>query len=230
MEDSPAWGQLITAIDSVLEGAIDNPTKWLSQLRDNWILDQSATNLIANGQMIDASNFAAFDHDLLVRKTNLIGFDLSEADLLTDDDYTRVARHLAHYWYSKGTPRLIDFLGFILNSTIQVQNLWSTTGPTPDTYGTFLPEGDPGIGTPVWQGGTWFPTTHVRITYDPTAFNNYTLQKLTALFYAIANYNLVLESVVLNAVTYIHTSDSTSLDQSIILYPMTSVDYTIVAA
>jgi hypothetical protein len=59
-----------------------------------------------------------------------------------------------------------------------------------------LPEGDPLIGTPIWQGGNWFPTTHVRVTFDGTKFSNVSDSDIVAFFYSFAPYNLVLESIV----------------------------------
>jgi hypothetical protein len=43
MEDAPVWQDLITIIDQVFEGNVDNPTQWLSaQLRFLWLLTTDA--------------------------------------------------------------------------------------------------------------------------------------------------------------------------------------------
>ena len=49
-------------------------------------------------------------------------------------------------------------------------------------------------GTPIWEGGNWFPTTHVEIVANG-GLSTISIETLSEFFYEIANYNLVLSSV-----------------------------------
>lgn len=58
--------------------------------------------------------------------------------------------------------------------------------------------------------GTWFPTTHVRISYDSSKYSNIDTTEIANLFYNFANYNLVLLSVDQTQNQYV-IPDSTTL-------------------
>lgn len=49
-------------------------------------------------------------------------------------------------------------------------------------------------GLPIWDGGNWFPTTHVEIIANG-GLSTISIETLSEFFYEIANYNLVLNSV-----------------------------------
>ncbi len=225
MEGVQVWQDLVTIIDHVFEGEVDDPTKWLSKLRFLWIQTTSALDKVEQGHLLSINDFELPEKEILVKQAKQLGFDFTETSLISEEDYQRIVRNIAHYWYSKGKPNFIDFLGFVLNKSCQIFNLWSTTSNASswNTYGTFLPEGDPGIGIPVWQGGTWFPTTHAQVRIDPFSFDNPGMAKLVNLFYTIANYNLVLESVVMEGVLNLHSVDSTDISTVVVSYPLVHV-------
>jgi len=226
LEDSQAWADLTAAIDTVFGPNVDDPTKWLARLRDTWIL-KTGTELTLQdmSKLIASTDFEVVEKNILVRQANMLGFDFAESDLMSSDDYQRLVRNISKYWYGKGTPQLQNFLGFVLDNILTITNLWSTQGSTYDTYGPFLPEGDPGIGLPVWKGGNWFPTTHVTATFDPFALNvNFSMHKLVALFYSIANYNLVLKAVIMEGSLYLHSVDETKIGRIVTATPMETID------
>jgi hypothetical protein len=66
-----------------------------------------------------------------------------------------------------------------------------------EDYINFIEEGAPGIGFPVWDGGLWYPTTHVTLEYDPSAFVSLRPKDVTDFFYYFANINLVLAYITL---------------------------------
>lgn len=229
MLDSPVWAELTDSIDAVFGPAIDDPTVWLSKLRDTWILTQAAEASIAgSSKLIDNTEFEAIEKNILIRQANMLGFDFADSDILSSTDYQRIVRNLSQYWYGKGTPQLQNFLGFVLNTVLTINSLWSTPGDTPGTYGPLLVEGDAGIGTPVWEtGGTWFPTTHIQITLDPFVFTSVPISKLKALFYSLANYNLVLHSILFEGDTYVHSVDETLIGRIVCLTPREVIEQTI---
>lgn len=67
---------------------------------------------------------------------------------------------------------------------------------TETTYGTFVPEGSASIGVPVYQSGSWFPTTHVdvAITVDPS--RNVSLDLFRTFFQFVAPINIVIRNIV----------------------------------
>lgn len=229
LDDVQAWLDLADAVDSVWKDRIDDPKKFLARLRDTWIIPADVQAKIDSNEILDLADFALPEREILIKQANMIGFDFRQSDLLSDDIYQRITRNLSLYWYGKGTDRFVAFMGFVLNSVMTVQTLWSTEvinaeGPQ---YGTFLPAGDPGIGTPIWSGGTWFPTTHVWVTFDPLKFPSATVSKLLALFYAIANYNLVVDALLVDTTIFIHSHDDPEIANILVAYPWIEIDITI---
>lgn len=148
LSSNPAWTQLVEAIDEVFNDKIDFPAELLSRLRDNWILTDGAFDKVDLREILDTSNeFYTYERETLIRQANMLGFLFKEADLLTDEDYRRIVRNIGDYWFAKGTPKFIDFLAFCLNAAIKVVKMWSNPGPTYESYGDMLEEGDPAIGT-----------------------------------------------------------------------------------
>lgn len=227
LDDVQVWNDLADSIDEVWKDKIDDPKKFLAKLRDTWIVPDATLDKIEAGQILELSDFSLPEREILIKQANMIGFDFRESDTITEEDYQRITRNLSLYWYGKGTEKFIDFMGFVLNSLMTVANLWSEEVASPDgpQYGPFLPEGDPGIGTPIWQpGGTWFPTTHVQVTFDPFRFASVTFSKLLSLFYAIANYNLVVDSLILDGVTFIHSHDDEEIANVLVAYPIVEIE------
>ncbi len=224
LEDQETWKGLLDSIDKVFKPEIDDATEYLSRLRDTWIISDEMEEKIQQGKLIDNTEWSRYEKEILIRQANQLGFDFKESNILSNDDYERITRNLGTYWYGKGTPSFINFLGFVLNSVITVKNLWSNNGVSPKSYGNFLPEGDSGIGTPVWQGGEWFPTTHVEVGFNPFKFANTSVSKLVALFYALANYNLVIGNILLEGELFITSTGETELAKIVVAYPMFDVE------
>jgi hypothetical protein len=74
--------------------------------------------------------------------------------------------------------------------------------------------------------GQWFETSHVNLVVDPLQYVPGTLQKVVALFYALANYHLVLNTIMFEFIPYIHPPGE---DIGVILkaYPMIDIEPTI---
>jgi alpha-tubulin suppressor-like RCC1 family protein len=195
LENNPVWTELFDALDTLWangtlnQAGIDNAINALRYIRYPYILTDAALGKINEGQMISFEEFAAPDRSLLIQQTNLLGLPITNSDLLSDEDYLRLFRNLGMYWFSKGKANFIDFLSYCLNTDFSIINLWTTN------YVDFYEEGDPTIGTPIWSGGAWYPTTHVRLSYDAAKYTDVPTEDLTRLFYDFANYNLVLLSI-----------------------------------
>jgi hypothetical protein len=193
------------AIDDVFSTTVDEPTEVLDSLRNMWPTDPyvetnyiyaEPSDYINEGTtpvvpMIPFEAMPQYERPILVKQVNALGLKLQSAGLITNDQYQVISRWVGQYWFGKGTTSFINFINYCLSSSLTVQRLWTSD------YVNFLPDGDPGIGTPLWDGGTWYPTSHVTITaqgglagIDP--------QSLITFFYEIANYNLVLQALVLS--------------------------------
>lgn len=207
MEDVEAWQQLIEVVDDTFTW-IDNAAIWMGWLRDTWILsDAQSAALEENDVLTDSENFEPVERDILIRQANMLGFRALNPAVLSDADYRKIVRYLPQYWYSQGTNRLEKFLGFILDVDISITPLWAQDlGLNNGLYNGFTVEED--IGMPVWKGGTWFPTTHVRIRLPPERESGDIKEKIEQLFKVLSNYNLVLHSIEQDQILDLRTVDS----------------------
>jgi hypothetical protein len=142
------------------------------------------------------------ERSLLVQGANMLGFDFFNTDF-TDKDYQRLYEFIAKYWPVSGTQSFVDFIGFINNIKIQCDALWTFTDPTTPYYPVLEPL--PPKSVKVTDGGNWWLTSHVELTYNAlqtaildgeTTIDETTLQSLYNLFYYFAPINLVLERIV----------------------------------
>lgn len=175
--------------DAVFGPNIDDKIDIIANIRNMWVTNPDLENgPIANHELIPFDSWSQPEREILVKQVNLLGMKLQNAGVLSNDAYHTVARFVGQYWFQKGTQSFIDFINFCLSASLQVTKLWS------QDYVTFVAEGDPSIGTAIWDGGPWFPTTHVSIV-AAGGLQQLDIQTLVSFFYEIANYNLVLSSV-----------------------------------
>jgi hypothetical protein len=196
------WIDYTDSLDAVLGPAVDEKIDILANIRNMWVTNPDLeNNQIANGQLVAFDQWSQPEREILVKQVNLLGMKLQNAGVLSNDAYHTVARFVGQYWFQKGTQSFIDFINFCLSSTLTVQKLWT------EDYTHFVPEGSATIGSPIWEGGTWYPTTHVSIVAKG-GLSTLDIQTLVSFFYEIANYNLVLQAVDISYDMYI-TDDET---------------------
>lgn len=175
------------AIDEVYDALVWSKIRAFAQIRNMWVSNSEVEALVEAEQMIPFSAWTMPERELLIKQVNLLGMKIGNSGVLDDNAYLAISRFLGQYWLEKGRYTCIDFLNFCLGSKLSVHKLWT------EDYEYFYAEGDAAIGTPVWEGGTWYPTTHTAVTakggldLDPNL--------LTTFFYDISNYNLVLSSI-----------------------------------
>lgn len=131
---------------------------------------------------------------------NMMGFDIKDA-LLTDAGYDRLNRNAGGYLYTQGKDNFVCFLGYVLGIKLALVRLWT------QDYVSFYPSA---AGAPtVFEGGSWYPTTHVGLVYDTndnvTATLPVTTDDLTELFYKYAPIDLVLKWVAANTTILLGT-------------------------
>lgn len=197
LQSNPYFKDFADAIDRVWAEQVDSRIDVIKYLRHMWVTNPTVERKIDNGELLDLDDWTRPERSLLVKQVNLLGMKLRSAGLLTDQNYLVVSRFLGRYWFGKGTEDFIQFINFALILDLEVRNLWSEILKNPDgsyqlKYNNFTREED--AGTPIWEGGNWFPTTHVEIVANG-GLSDISTQTLAEFFYEIANYNLVLRSV-----------------------------------
>lgn len=189
LEINQYFVDFMDAIDEVFEPNVDTKTEILGDLRNMWVTNpEMEETFVNNHQLIPFEAWSQPERDILVKQVNALGMKLQNAGIITNDNYQTISRWVGQYWFGKGTEAFINFINYCLSSALKVQKLWT------QDYVHFTPEGDPSIGTPIWEGGPWYPTTHVSVVASG-GLEKLDIKTLVSFFYEIANYNLVLESV-----------------------------------
>ena len=187
MKDSDLLRDLYECIDIVFDKRVYDKTEILSYLRNMWVSNPDIEEKILNKELLDLNDWSLPERVIVGKQLNLLGLHLGEsASLFSAEDFIVLCRYLGMYWFKKGTKTFMDFVNFCCNTHYRIQNLWT------NNYVDFVPEGDERIGTPVWENGSWYPTTHVSFVTTDGETN---ILALALLFKEIANYNLVLDSI-----------------------------------
>lgn len=186
MKSYEAWTHLADAIDEAFKDSVDVPSFNLKRLREVVHLGAEAQKKILRGMMIAESELERFDRETLIHCLTLIGSPVRDYTPFSDDQLFRLMQNLPKYWYSKGSKEVVDFISFVLGADFEMRNLWS------EDYVNFIPAGEPGIGLSVVDGGTWYPTSHVEIEYDPFQVSGFSPDILLRLLDDLLNYNLVV--------------------------------------
>jgi preprotein translocase subunit YajC len=157
------------------------------QLDDNTIITQRRRALQSRKTLIDGSVLQGFDY---------------YSEKLTDEDYARVFDYVSTYWPKSGTPEFVHFIGFVKNLRLQMRQLWTvdlgdnaTSSNPAFNYHKILEQLQDEF-TPVWEGGSHYPTSHVEIEYDVIFSPNADLSDLIRMFYLLAPIHLVLERII----------------------------------
>jgi hypothetical protein len=189
LEINPYFTDFMDAVDEVFETTVDKKTEILGNLRNMWVTNpEMEATYINESQLIPFEAWSQPERDLLVKQVNALGMKLQNAGVVTSDNYQTISRWVGQYWFGKGTESFINFINYCLSTSLDVRKQWT------QDYVNFYDEGDPTIGTAIWDGGTWYPTTHVAVIASG-GLEKLDIKTLVSFFYEIANYNLVLESV-----------------------------------
>jgi hypothetical protein len=143
-----------------------------------------------------ATRKPSIDKATLLRRTKALGVttDLNVLDL---QDVRNFVRYAPEFWKEKGGRNFIQYMSFVVNAVLEMSYSWT------NNYQVFQKEGSDAIGTPVYEGGDWYPTSHVLISYDVSKFRNSVItsysdqETLSRFFYSIAPINLVIQTFLL---------------------------------
>lgn len=188
LASNPYFVAYTEAMDAVYGQTADAELDTLSQIRNMWAQNPDTEVHVDTGQLIPRDAWSSFSRDLIVKVVNQLGLKLQTAGIVSDDAYQTISRFVGLYWFGKGTDKFMEFMNYCLSSDFRVFNMWT------EDYEQFYNEGEPEIGTPIWEGGTWYPTTHVTIVAKG-GLKGIDILTLQQFFYEIANFNLVLRAI-----------------------------------
>ena len=208
---NPYYSGLTDAMDAVFGPLVDQKIDAIQQIRNPWITNPAQETIISSGEMVDQSAWTLPERAILAKQANLLGMKLHNAGVITDIAYQNIVRYVGEYWFYKGTYNFIEFICFCLDVDVTMISLWT------QDYVNFVPQVS--AGTPVWEGGAWYPTTHVNL--EVTSFEGLDVATLASFFYEIANFNLVLNAIDLpTTLTIIDAGNTTNNLANIVVVGM----------
>lgn len=153
--------------------------------------DNAILYLEVEGNLYWTSAQRYVDRSLLISEAKDNGFDYF-SDAVTTGDYARMVEFIGRYWDESGSANAFShFLGFVNGMRAYVAQLW-TQDDGNDAYDTLKEMGTTDV--PFYNGGVWFPTSHVRLYYDALVLND--VEVLRGLFLRLAPIHLVLHNTV----------------------------------
>lgn len=220
LANEPRWVDLCDAIQNTFASQVDPGKTTLKNIRNIYVLSDTVREKIAASQCISPDDYLMPDSDLSIKQANLLGLRLSNPDGILPELLPNLNRNIGTFWFSKGLKDFADFVAYVFNTPVTISNMWT------ENYIYFIPEGNPAIGTPIWEGGTWYPTTHVSINYTENGSHPLPIQAVVNIWLDISNYNLVLHGI--GSDTYMSVANE---DDPQATYPdVALLDYSLVAA
>lgn len=126
----------------------------------------------------------------LLSEIRQLGMDQVDLSAFKYMDLFTLMKFVTEFWKEKGTEvNFSNFLSFILGFNISVVQLWTYD------YQDFQTKAN--AGTPIWEGGIWYPTSHFKLIYDPTLgfdiLNDSSVDYILQLIYFLAPIQVVLK-------------------------------------
>lgn len=168
LRENPFWRDFGNAVSDVLDTFVDGPRRQLRHIRDADYLPRK----------------------LQIRSLRQKGINFF-SDTLSIDDIVRLNRFVGLYWPGKSTKEFDRFLSYFLNIRVDLTQLWNDTQT--DVFNVFE---DKPLGLKLWEGGSWWPTSHIKATFDVENNPNLKIDDLVKLFYILAPIQLVLYRVI----------------------------------
>lgn len=178
----------LDCMDQLFETTVDDKIEIIKNIRNMWVTNPQLEAKVSAQEMIKQTDWSVPEQAIVLKQLNMLGLQLSTPTVMFDEySFMNFCRFLGYYWLQKGTHTFMDFVNFCTGTQFVIKNCWTKD------YVNFYTEGSEEIGTPIWEGGEWYPTTHVVFeSINPSTTD---VNMLGQLFYEIANYNLVLYSI-----------------------------------
>lgn len=189
-----------------------------------------STSLVSSymSMAINLENNTTYDFEIWVRR--LSAADLIEGHMTVNSDFDNVADANERITNDFGVVPLVWTKKTFRFTTgmfaaVQPSSIAYTAGAD---AGSVLAYAQPKLRkvTKTTVRGQWFETSHVNLVVNPLAYQPGTLAKVVALFYALANYHLVLNTIMFEFSPYIHPPGET-IGTILKAYPMIDIEPTI---
>lgn len=205
---NPFFSQWLDAADELFDQRVDAKIDIIKNLRNMWVSNPDLERKIQAQEMILQSDWSVPEQAIVLKQLNMLGLQLGTPTVMFDEySFMNFCRFVGMYWMQKGTQTFMDFVNFCAGMQFTIKPCWTKD------YKEFFVEGDERIdGKPIWEGGEWYPTTHVQFQSINPKFTD--VKMLAQLFYELANYNLVLYSIdsLFNLYFIVPGSDATGLN------------------
>ena len=217
LADNPFFNDYLESTSAVWKDAVLPYIKALSELRQTVIYSDKQKQELW----------------VLIRNANLLGYKFLSS-YMTQDNYFKLVEFISRFYETQGNKNLVDFIGFIRGASLNLQQLWTAYGE--GEYSVFVEEAVTDGQTVVkYPGnsddGTYYPTSHYRLTYSLDKTGLLDPNVLQDLFYNLAPIHFVLESIVAtilfeNEPLYLDVKTSKYITESILVdkaqLPLTS--------
>ncbi len=200
LHENPIWVALADALGNVFQQYLSTPTQQLMSVRDVNNFHPAAVAEATGTRMLDSTD-ATYQGQtwnskaVRISLATMVGMNFFNLSTITDETvYDNFVKYAVQFFPEQGTPSWPSFLGFATDTLISISQLWAQTDSTGTQYINMTPAGSSAIGTPIWKGGTWFPTSH----YDVTVLSNFgttNLQQLTELLQFVAPINICFRNI-----------------------------------
>lgn len=161
---------------------------------------------------------------VLIRNANLLGYRFL-SNYMTQDNYLKLVEFISRFYEMQGTNQLENFIGFIRGASLNIDQMWTAFGA--GEYTIFVEEAETEGNTVVrfpgqTSNGTYYPTSHYRLSYNLDETGMLDTNILADLFYNLAPIHFVLESVVASIVfqnepLYLDVKASVYIEEAVIV-------------
>ena len=186
---NPFFYEWMDATDELFDSRVEDKIEVIKNLRNMWVENPEVERKIQEGEMLSQRDWSVPEQAIVLKQLNMLGLQLGVPTVMFDEySFMNFCRFIGLYWMQKGTGTFMDFVNFCTGMQFKIINCWTKD------YKEFYAEDDTEhVGTPIWEGGEWYPTTHIIFKSINPEFTD--VKMLGQLFYELANYNLVLYSI-----------------------------------
>jgi hypothetical protein len=175
------WRTLLDAVDYVWKDNID------AKIQDIFRINEAVRFITTEDhELTPESNKDVLDRETAMKKLNSLGLKLRSTEGISDLALTRLCANISMYWFGKGNQQFIPFLEYTLGVKTKAVQLYT------NDYVNFLEAGDPGIGSLIYDGGSWYPTSHINMYVAPNTLIDTDLQSFQDVFFSIVPYTIVV--------------------------------------
>ena len=191
LSSNDVWASMAEIMDNFFYLEVDALTQGLIYRYDYYLLEAVGYTKMHTYEVLDATDFYMPERQTLIDLLADRGFKYPnlDNDLFSSQDYQDIGRDLSRYYTERGSGSFIDYFSYTLGQTLTMVSLWTTD------YKSFINENLIPTGGKLFDGGTYYPTSHVRFVVDTSVTSTADITRYTELFNYMAPINLVLAGI-----------------------------------